>query len=79
MQDYQACHPAETFLASKRLERRLSAILAADVAGYSRLVDIDEEGTIAQLKAHLITLFDPTLAEHNGRLAKTTGDGLLAE
>jgi TolB-like protein/class 3 adenylate cyclase len=66
-------------LASKRLDRRLSAVLAADVAGYGRLVSIDEEGTIGQLKAHRALLFDPKLAEHNGRLVKTTGDGLLAE
>jgi len=66
-------------LASKRLERRLSAILAADVAGYSQLVGADEEGTIGQLRAHRAALFDPKLAEHNGRLVKTTGDGLLAE
>jgi adenylate cyclase len=66
-------------LVSKRLDRRLSAILAADVAGYSQLVGADEEGTIGQLKAHRALLFDPKLAEHNGRLVKTTGDGLLAE
>jgi class 3 adenylate cyclase len=66
-------------LASKRLDRRLSAVLAADVAGYGRLVGADEEGTIGQLKAHRAALFDAKLAEHNGRLVKTTGDGLLAE
>jgi TolB-like protein/class 3 adenylate cyclase len=66
-------------LASKRLDRRLSAVLAADVAGYSRLVGADEEGTIGQLKAHRAALFDAKLAEHHGRLVKTTGDGLLAE
>ena len=66
-------------MASKRLDRRLSAVLAADVAGYGRLVSTDEEGTIGQLKAHRALLFDPKLAEHNGRLVKTTGDGLLAE
>jgi len=49
------------------LERRLSAILAADVAGYSQLVGADEEGTIGQLKVHRAALFDPKLAEHNGR------------
>jgi adenylate cyclase len=53
--------------------------LAADVAGYGRLVSTDEEGTIGQLKAHRALLFDPKLVEHNGRLVKTTGDGLLAE
>jgi TolB-like protein/class 3 adenylate cyclase len=66
-------------LASKRLDRRLSAVLAADVAGYSRLVGADEEGTIGQLKGHRTALFDAKLAEHRGRLVKTTGDGLLAE
>ena len=66
-------------MASKRLDRRLSAVLAADVAGYGRLVSTDEEGTIGQLKAHRALLFDPKLVEHNGRLVKTTGDGLLAE
>jgi class 3 adenylate cyclase len=54
------CLPAETSLASKRLDRRLSAILAADVAGYSQLVGADEEGTISQLKAHRALLFDPS-------------------
>jgi TolB-like protein/class 3 adenylate cyclase len=66
-------------LASKRLDRRLSAVLAADVAGYSRLVGADEEGTIGQLRGHRSALFDAKLAEHRGRLVKTTGDGLLAE
>ena len=66
-------------MASKRLDRRLSAILAADVAGYSRLMGANEEGTIGQLKGHRTDLFDPKLAEHHGRLVKTTGDGLLAE
>jgi TolB-like protein/class 3 adenylate cyclase len=66
-------------LATKRLDRRLSAVLAADVAGFSRLVGVDEEGTIGQLKAHRAALFDAKLAEHHGRLVKTTGDGLLAE
>ena len=55
-------------MASKRLDRRLSAVLAADVAGYSRLVGADEEGTIGRLRAHRATLFDPKLAEHRGRL-----------
>ena len=54
-------------------------MLAADVAGFSRLVGVDEEGTIGQLKAHRAALFDAKLAEHHGRLVKTTGDGLLAE
>jgi adenylate cyclase len=64
---------------SQRVERRLMAIVAADVAGYSRLMSADEEGTLARLKAHRHTLVDPTIAEHRGRIIKTTGDGLLAE
>jgi TolB-like protein len=64
-------------LASKRVERRLTAILAADVAGYSRLTGLDEEGTHVQL--HLRTLVDRKIAEHRGRVVKNTGDGLLAE
>src|SRR5215472_9912625 len=59
--------------------RRLTAILAADVAGYSRLMGEDEEGTHGRLKAHLHDLIDPKIAEHRGRIVKTTGDGLLAE
>jgi len=59
--------------------RRLAAILAADVAGYSRLMGADEEGTLQVLKAIRAELIDPTLAAHNGRLVKTTGDGLLVE
>jgi TolB-like protein/class 3 adenylate cyclase len=59
--------------------RRLAAILAADVAGYSRLMGADEEGTLERLKALRRELFDPTIAEHRGRVVKTTGDGLLVE
>jgi adenylate cyclase len=59
--------------------RRLVAILAADVAGYSRLMGADEEGTHERLKGHLGQLIDPKIAEHHGRIVKTTGDGLLAE
>src|SRR6516225_10232926 len=59
--------------------RRLAAILAADVAGYSRLMGADEEGTHERLKAHLRELVDPKIREHHGRIVKTTGDGLLAE
>jgi class 3 adenylate cyclase len=66
-------------LASKRIERRLTAILAADVAGYSRLTGLDEEGTHAQLQDHLRSLVNPKIAEHRGRVVKNTGDGLLAE
>jgi class 3 adenylate cyclase len=59
--------------------RRLAAILAADVAGYSRLMGADEEGTHERLKAHLCKLVDPKIEEHRGRIVKNTGDGLLAE
>jgi class 3 adenylate cyclase len=66
-------------LSSEPVERRLTAILAADVAGYSRLIGADEEGTLAQLKAFRKTLLDPTIAKHRGRIVKTTGDGMLVE
>src|ERR1700758_2449802 len=59
--------------------RRLTAILAADVAGYSRLMGADEEGTHERLRAHLRELVDPKIKEHRGRIVKNTGDGLLAE
>ena len=62
-----------------RIERRLAAILAADVAGYSRLTGVDEEGTHVQLQAHLRALVDPKITEHRGRIVKNTGDGMLAE
>jgi adenylate cyclase len=61
------------------MERRLAAIFAADVAEYSRLIGADEEGTLAQLKAHRRELIDLKIAEHQGRIVKTTGDGLLVE
>jgi adenylate cyclase len=61
------------------VQRKLAAILAADVAGYSRLMGADEEGTLARLKALRAELIDPAIAGHNGRIVKTTGDGLLAE
>src|SRR5947209_10958862 len=59
--------------------RRLAAILAADVAGYSRLMGADEEGTHERLKGHLGELVNPKIAEHRGRVVKNTGDGFLAE
>src|SRR6202045_452115 len=59
--------------------RRLAAILAADVAGYSRLMGADEEGTHERLKAHRRELVDPKIGEHAGRIVKTTGDGMLVE
>jgi class 3 adenylate cyclase len=62
-----------------RIERRLAAIMAADVAGYSRLMGIDEVGTLNALKDHRRERIDPTIARHNGRVFKTTGDGLLVE
>ena len=62
-----------------RVERRLAAILAADVAGYSRLIGADEGGTLQGLKAIRAELIDPKMAEHHGRFVKTTGDGLLVE
>ena len=61
------------------VERRLAAILAADVAGYSRLMGADEEGTLNRLKAHRRELVDPKIKEHRGRIVKTTGDGMLVE
>src|SRR5215216_179208 len=66
-------------LSSEHVERRLAAILAADVVGSCRLIGIDEEGTLAQLKALRKTLFDPKIAEHHGRIVKNTGDGVLVE
>lgn len=66
-------------MTGQRVERRLAAVLAADVAGYSRLMSADEVGTLAALKSHRRDLFDPAIAEHKGRLVKTTGDGLLVE
>jgi TolB-like protein len=62
-----------------RVERRLAAILAADVAGYSRLIGADEEGILRRLKALRTEVIDPKIADHRGRLVKTTGDGLLVE
>ncbi len=66
-------------MATGHVERRLAAILAADVAGYSRLMGADEEGTHERLKGHLRELVDPKINEHRGRIVKNTGDGLLAE
>jgi adenylate cyclase len=62
-----------------RVERRLAAILAADIAGYSRLMGVDEEGTLRQLKSHRKELVDPKITEHRGHIVKTTGDGMLVE
>src|SRR6266705_1240701 len=76
--DVQSLEPG-CVVSSKRMERRLAAILAADVAGYSRLMGRDEEGTLAQLKSFRKALVEPAIAEHRGRIVKTTGDGMLAE
>ena len=61
------------------MERRLAAILLTDMVGYSRLMGVDEEGTIARQKAHREELIDPKIALHGGRIVKTTGDGVLVE
>ena len=66
-------------MTSPRIERRLAAILAADVAGYSRLMGTDEVGTLKALKQHRRERIDPTIDRHNGRIVKTTGDGILVE
>jgi len=66
-------------LSGERVERRLAAILAADVAGYSRLMGQDEAGTLSRLRTHRRELIDPKIAEHKGRIVKTTGDGMLVE
>jgi class 3 adenylate cyclase len=66
-------------LGGEHVERRLAAILAADVAGSCRLIGIDEEGTLARLRALRKTLFDPKVSEHRGRIVKNTGDGALVE
>jgi class 3 adenylate cyclase len=61
------------------MQRRLAAILAADVVGYSRLMGSDEMGTLTSLKSHRRALVDPAIAEHRGRIVKTPGDGMLVE
>jgi adenylate cyclase len=66
-------------MAEARVERRLAAILAADVAGYSRLMGADEVGTLAALRAHRREIVDPAIAAYKGRIVKTTGDGMLVE
>src|SRR6187397_3177138 len=66
-------------MAEARVERRLAAIMAGDIVGYSRLMGADEEGTLRQLKAHRKELVDPKITEHRGRIVKTTGDGMLVE
>ena len=66
-------------MAEQRTERRLAAILAGDVAGYSKLMGVDEEDTLKRLKVHRREFLDPTIAEHRGRIVKRTGDGVLIE
>jgi len=66
-------------MSSERVKRRLAAVMATDVAGYSRLMGRNEEGTLAQLKSFRKSLVDPAIAEHGGRIVKTTGDGMLVE
>src|SRR6185437_14998465 len=67
------------FMAEERVNRKLAAILAADVVGYSRLMGADEVGTLAALKRHRENVFDPAIVAHNGRVVKLIGDGTLAE
>ena len=66
-------------MAEERVQRRLAAILAADVVGYSRLMDVDEAGTLAQLKTVRSDVFDPKIEAFGGRVFKNTGDGVMAE
>ena len=66
-------------MAQARVERRLAAVFAADVVGYSRLMGADEAGTLAALKRHRETIFDPAVAAHNGRIVKLIGDGVIVE
>jgi adenylate cyclase len=66
-------------LTVERVQRRLAAVLAADIAGYSRLMGRNEEGTLARLKVLRSTIIDPGIAAHRGRIVKTTGDGMLVE
>ena len=66
-------------MGEQRVERKLAAILAADVVGYSRLMGADEEGTLKRLKSLRSAVFDPKIREHHGHIVKTTGDGILVE
>ena len=66
-------------MAGERVQRRLAAILAADVVGYSRLMEADEEGTLTRTKMLRNDVIDPKITEYGGRIFKTTGDGILAE
>ena len=62
-----------------KVERRLAAVLAADMVGFSRLMEADEAGTLARLRAHRLELIDPAIARQRGHIVKTTGDGMLVE
>jgi hypothetical protein len=66
-------------MSDTRINRKLAAILAADVVGYSRLMGADEAGTLVSLKRHRQTIFDPAVAAHNGRIVKLIGDGTIVE
>jgi adenylate cyclase len=66
-------------MADTRIERRLAAVLAADVVGYSRVMNADEAGTLSALQAHWSELIAPTIERHRGRIVKLMGDGILAE
>src|SRR5262245_11446071 len=77
--DLETAAARAILMANARVERRLAAILAADVVGYSRLMGADEEGTLAALKAYRRDLLDPAIGEYRGRIVKTTGDGALVE
>src|SRR5262245_39239492 len=66
-------------MAEERVQRRLAAILAADVVGYSRLVEVDEAGTLAALREHRREILDPLVAQYQGRIVKLMGDGVLVE
>jgi TolB-like protein/class 3 adenylate cyclase len=79
MRRAETTNPGALPLSTKHVERRLTAVLAADVVGYSRLLGADEEGTLARLKALRIGLVDPAISSHRGRIVKTTGDGMLVE
>src|ERR1700738_1547098 len=77
--DIQFPRAGGSLMSSEHVERRLAAILAADVAGSCRLIGTDEEGTLAQLKAIRKKLFDPKITDYRGRIVKNTGDGALVE
>jgi adenylate cyclase len=76
---YLVAVPRGRLMPEDRVDRRLAAIWVGDIAGYSRLMGVDDEGTLRQLKAHRKELVDPKITEHRGRIVKTTGDGMLVE